>query len=72
LPQLTLAPLGALSPAGSSAVRQGLPAETLRGRKQRWPCPTLFRCPFDPDPVHCDIGLVGISRSSDNGKTERD
>ena len=34
--------------------------------------PTLFRCPHDPDPAKCDIGLIGVPHSSGNGTTERD
>ena len=34
--------------------------------------PTLFRCPHDPDPANCDIGLIGVPHSSGNGTTERD
>lgn len=37
-----------------------------------WGMPTLFRCPHDPDPAHCDIALVGVPHSSGNGSTERD
>ena len=37
-----------------------------------WGLPTLFRCPADPDPAHCDIALVGVPHSSGNGSTERD
>lgn len=37
-----------------------------------WGPATLFRCPFDPDPAHCDLALVGIPHSSGNGTTERD
>jgi guanidinopropionase len=37
-----------------------------------WGPATLFRCPFDPDPAHCDIALVGVPHSSGNGTTERD
>jgi guanidinopropionase len=37
-----------------------------------WGVPTLFRAPFDPDPQHCDIALVGVPHSSGNGSTERD
>jgi guanidinopropionase len=34
--------------------------------------PTLFRCPHDPNPANCDIGLIGVPHSSGNGTTERD
>lgn len=37
-----------------------------------WGVPTLFRCPHDPDPRHCDIALVGVPHSTGNGTTERD
>jgi guanidinopropionase len=37
-----------------------------------WGPPTLFRCPHDPDPVACDIGLVGVPHSSGNGTTWHD
>jgi guanidinopropionase len=37
-----------------------------------WGVPTLFRAPFDPDPRHCDIALIGVPHSSGNGSTERD
>jgi guanidinopropionase len=37
-----------------------------------WGPATLFRCPFDPDPGHCEIALAGIPHSSGNGSTERD
>ena len=37
-----------------------------------WGIPTLFRCPNDPDPAHCDIALVGVPHSTGNGTTERD
>lgn len=37
-----------------------------------WGIPTLFRCPHEPDPTHCDIALVGVPHSSGNGTTERD
>ena len=37
-----------------------------------WGVPTLFRCPHDPDPSHCDIALVGVPHSTGNGTTERD
>ena len=37
-----------------------------------WGVPTLFRAPFDPDPQHCDIALIGVPHSSGNGSTERD
>lgn len=37
-----------------------------------WGVPTLFRCPHDPDPAACDIGLVGVPHSTGNGTTERD
>lgn len=37
-----------------------------------WGVPTLFRCPHDPDPAHCDIALVGVPHSSGNGASERD
>ena len=37
-----------------------------------WGVATLFRCPADPDPAHCDIALVGVPHSSGNGTTERD
>jgi guanidinopropionase len=37
-----------------------------------WGIPTLFRCPANPDPAACDIGLVGVPHSSGNGSTERD
>jgi guanidinopropionase len=34
--------------------------------------PTLFRCPHNPDPGQCDVGLVGVPHSTGNGTTERD
>ncbi|HEU5432768.1 MAG TPA: arginase family protein, partial [Thermomicrobiales bacterium] len=37
-----------------------------------WGVPSLFRCPVDPDPAHCDIALIGVPHSSGNGSTERD
>ena len=37
-----------------------------------WGVPTLFRCPYDPDPANCDIALVGVPHSTGNGTTERD
>ncbi len=37
-----------------------------------WGVPTLFRCPHDPDPSHCDIAVAGVPHSSGNGSTERD
>jgi guanidinopropionase len=37
-----------------------------------WGVPTLFRCPYDPDPSHCDIAVAGVPHSSGNGSTERD
>ena len=37
-----------------------------------WGVPTLFRCPHDPNPEHCDIALVGVPHSTGNGTTERD
>jgi guanidinopropionase len=37
-----------------------------------WGIPTLFRCPYDPDPSHCDIAVAGVPHSSGNGSTERD
>jgi guanidinopropionase len=37
-----------------------------------WGVPTLFRCPYDPDPEQCDIALAGVPHSSGNGSTERD
>ena len=37
-----------------------------------WGVPTLFRCPYDPDPASCDIALAGVPHSSGNGSTERD
>lgn len=37
-----------------------------------WGPATLFRCPFDSDPSHCDIALIGVPHSSGNGTTERD
>jgi guanidinopropionase len=37
-----------------------------------WGVPSLFRCPVDPDPGHCDIALVGVPHSAGNGSTERD
>jgi guanidinopropionase len=37
-----------------------------------WGVPSLFRCPVDPDPAACDIGLAGVPHSSGNGSTERD
>ncbi len=37
-----------------------------------WGVPTLFRCPYEPDPEKCDIALVGVPHSSGNGSTERD
>jgi guanidinopropionase len=37
-----------------------------------WGVPTMFRCPYDPDPANADIALVGVPHSSGNGTTERD
>ncbi len=37
-----------------------------------WGIPTFFKCPWDEDPAHCDIALVGVPHSSGNGSTERD
>lgn len=37
-----------------------------------WGVPTLFRCPHDPDPSNCGIGLVGVPHSAGNGTTEHD
>jgi guanidinopropionase len=37
-----------------------------------WGPATLFRCPVDPDPSHCDIALVGVPHASGNASTERD
>jgi guanidinopropionase len=37
-----------------------------------WGIPTLFRCPYNPDPEGCDIALVGVPHSTGNGTTERD
>jgi hypothetical protein len=37
-----------------------------------WGVPTLFRCPYDPDPTGCDIAVAGVPHSSGNGSTERD
>jgi guanidinopropionase len=37
-----------------------------------WGVPTLFRCPADPDPSHCEVALAGVPHSSGNGSTERD
>ena len=37
-----------------------------------WGVPTLFRCPFDPDPANSDVALVGVPHSTGNGTTERD
>ena len=37
-----------------------------------WGPATLFRCPVDPDPGHCDVALVGVPHSTGNGSTERD
>ena len=37
-----------------------------------WGIPTLFRCKNDPDPMNCDIALVGVPHSTGNGTTERD
>jgi len=37
-----------------------------------WGIPTLFRAPFDPDPSHCDIALVGVPHAAGNNSTERD
>ncbi len=37
-----------------------------------WGIPTLFRAPHLPDPVQCDIALVGVPHSTGNGTTERD
>ena len=34
--------------------------------------PTLFRCPYEPDPSKADIGLVGVPHSTGNGTTQRD
>ena len=34
--------------------------------------PTLFRCPHNQDPSHCDIGLIGVPHSTGNGTTQRD
>jgi len=37
-----------------------------------WGIPTLVRAPFDPDPSHCDIALVGVPHAAGNNSTERD
>ncbi|MGH6719435.1 MAG: arginase family protein [Alphaproteobacteria bacterium] len=37
-----------------------------------WGIQTFFKCPWDEDPAHCDIALVGVPHSSGNGSTERD
>ncbi len=37
-----------------------------------WGVPTLLAAPHDPDPVGCDVALVGVPHSSGNGSTERD
>ncbi len=37
-----------------------------------WGIPSLFRCPVDADPGHCDIALVGVPHSAGNGSTEHD
>ena len=37
-----------------------------------WGVPTLFRCPYKPDPEGCDIALVGVPHSTGNGTTQRD
>jgi len=37
-----------------------------------WGIPTFFKCPWDEDPSHCEIGLVGVPHSAGNGSTERD
>ena len=37
-----------------------------------WGIPTLFRCHHEPDPIKCDIALVGVPHSTGNGTTERD
>lgn len=37
-----------------------------------WGPATLFRCPHDPDPASCDLGLVGVPHSSGNGTTWHD
>jgi guanidinopropionase len=37
-----------------------------------WGIATLFRCPADGDPRHCDIALVGVPHSTGNGSTWRD
>jgi len=37
-----------------------------------WGPATLFRCPHDPDPAGCDVGLVGVPHSSGNGTTWHD
>jgi guanidinopropionase len=37
-----------------------------------WGPATLFRCPVDPDPSACDVGLVGVPHASGNASTERD
>ena len=48
------------------------PPERMMETLYWWGVPTLFRCPNDPDPAHCDIALVGVPHSSGNGTTERD
>lgn len=37
-----------------------------------WGLPTFFKCPWNPDPMQCDIPLIGVPHSSGNGSTERD
>jgi len=37
-----------------------------------WGVPTFLAAPHDPDPVGCDVALVGVPHSSGNGSTERD
>ena len=51
---------------------QELSPEELMKTLYWWGVPTLFRCPHDPNPAHCDIALVGVPHSSGNGATERD
>src|SRR5947209_2343314 len=55
--------------------------ESARGRRRAertmrstywWGVPTFLAAPHDPDPVGCDVALVGVPHSSGNGSTERD
>jgi len=55
-----------------TADKEQQPIDTVVQGLYWWGIPTLFRCPYDPDPENCDIALVGVPHSTGNGTTERD